>query len=52
MTFGKHKGKELEELPSSYLRWIVDEVKDEDLAEEAADELEYRDRRGGHFEDD
>lgn len=38
--FGKHKGKKLSELPTSYLNWLKDNAKQNDLQEAAAKVLE------------
>jgi len=44
MPFGKHKGELLEEIPSDYLRWVVDNVEGKDwLVDAAQEELDYRD---------
>lgn len=52
MPFGKNKGKDLEDLGSSYLRWITENVGDnDDLVEAAEDELRYRDDHRCHKED-
>lgn len=53
MPFGKHKGRIIEELPSSYLRWLAENLEDEDEVVEAAEaEYNYRRDHGGHFEED
>lgn len=49
MWFGEHKNKTIEEIPSGYLRWMVDELDNEDLIMAAESELEYRDNFNGHF---
>ena len=52
MPFGKHAGKTIEELPSSYLRWVCENVEDNDeITESAADELKWRTDNNAHFED-
>lgn len=53
MPFGKHKGKDLEDVPSSYLRWLAGEVNQQQHAEllKAAEaELKFRTKFDGHFE--
>lgn len=50
MPWGKHKGTAIEELPSSYLRWLDEECEDDDLADAARDELKYRDDHRCHKE--
>ena len=52
MPFGKNKGKDLEDLSSSYLRWVAENVDTNDeLVEAAEDELRYRDDHRCHKED-
>ena len=56
MPYGKFKNKPIEELPSSYLKWlaenIYDEYKKEDSLCLAADkEYSYREKTECHFED-
>lgn len=51
LAFGKHKGKEIEDLPSSYLRWLSTECDDDAIASEASDELKWRDDHNAHKED-
>uniref|UniRef100_A0A6M3LCY2 Putative quorum-sensing-regulated virulence factor n=1 Tax=viral metagenome TaxID=1070528 RepID=A0A6M3LCY2_9ZZZZ len=54
MPWGKHQGECVGQVPSSYLRWILNEV-DEDkwpkLVEAADRELSWRDEHNQHFED-
>lgn len=54
MPFGKYRGKTIEEIPSSYLRWISNDCKtaSDDLIEEADNELSFRDNHRTHFEED
>jgi uncharacterized protein (DUF3820 family) len=50
IQFGTYIGKDLEDIPSDYLKWIVKDVKtDDELVEEAEKELEFRDKWGTHF---
>jgi len=54
IPFGRHKGKTVEEAPSSYLRWIiekVDESKYPSLIGAADKELAWRSKWSRHFED-
>lgn len=41
MPFGKHEGEHMEDIPSSYLRWLVENLDEdkEDIIQEAEDEL-------------
>ena len=52
--FGKHSGKEVEEVPSDYLWWLMEQEWFEtdrwyELYVEVEDELEVRDRSDAHF---
>lgn len=50
--FGKHQGKTVEEIPSGYLKWMIDNLEDkEDLVEAADKELAFRDQFNTHFYD-
>jgi len=46
IPFGKYKGKDIEDIPNSYLNWIVGEdwfkVKYKDLCNTIRKELKYR----------
>ncbi len=44
LDFGKHKGKDIEDVPSSYLRWMCENLDSSkaDLIEAAEEELIYR----------
>jgi uncharacterized protein (DUF3820 family) len=44
MPFGKHRGQEVEELPTSYLRWCLDNLgwMNDDLREEMEEVLSHR----------
>lgn len=48
ITFGKHKGKDLEDIPDEYLRWLITTNMSETLILEAEKELEYRDNYNLH----
>ena len=49
MPFGKHKGKTIEELPSSYLSWMVENFDEEHLLDAADAELRFRDKHDTHI---
>ena len=49
--FGKYKGKTIEEIPSGYLRWMRDNCEEDDLVDDAARELQFRDDHSTHFEE-
>jgi len=51
--FGKPKGNEVEDVPSSYLRWYLDIVSERDNPElfaEVEKEMKYRNKNSAHFE--
>lgn len=50
MPFGDYKGKDLEDIPSDYLLWIIDKVTlNDELVEEAEEEYEFRSNWKTHF---
>lgn len=51
MPFGKHRGQPISELPSSYLRWLAENCRDETICEAADEEYRYRDDHRCHTED-
>lgn len=47
MPFGLYKGERLENVPSDYLMWIVENIEDKDwLTSEAQNQLDLRGGRG------
>ena len=52
MPWGKHKGKDLEDIPSSYIKWLSEECDNETIAEEADEEWQFRERFNNHFYED
>jgi hypothetical protein len=46
MPFGKHKGEDFEDLPTSYLQWLAENLEKEDLVREAEYQLQLREREG------
>lgn len=47
MPWGKHKGEDIEDLDSGYLRWICENVtSDAQLVQEAEAQLSMRDGHG------
>jgi hypothetical protein len=56
MPWGKHKGERIDSLPSSYLKWLAENVSDENKGDYSvclAADKEYQDRsnHGGHFDE-
>ena len=52
LTFGKHKHRDIEDVPSSYLRWITENFDEGAVMDAAEQELEYRNVWDAHFEED
>lgn len=57
MPFGKYKGRDIETLPSSYLRWLAENMDEKEPRNRrvclAADrEYQWREKMGQHFEED
>ncbi|MGH8373262.1 MAG: putative quorum-sensing-regulated virulence factor [Gammaproteobacteria bacterium] len=48
MPFGKHKGKTIEDLPSSYLHWLAENCEDEDICAAADEEYRWRSDNNAH----
>lgn len=51
MPFGKHKGKLIEDLPSDYLHWLAENCDNEEIAEAADTEFQWREDHRAHKED-
>lgn len=49
MPWGKHQGKEIEDIDSGYLRWLFKNCDDDEIAEEAESEYDHREENGTHF---
>ena len=52
LPHGKYKGKELFEIPDSYLRWLAENYNDEKICEAADRELRWRDKNNQHIKED
>lgn len=50
ITWGKHKGKEIERLPSGYLKWLAEFSRDEKVCAAADKEWRWREDNDAHFE--
>lgn len=42
MPFGKHKGEDISEIEDSYLQWLIDNCEDDEIQQEAEEELNIR----------
>lgn len=56
MPFGKYRGRRIDALPSSYLRWLAenmaeDKPRERDICLAADKEYQWRERHGSHFEE-
>lgn len=55
LSFGKHIGKDIEDVPSNYLEWVVQQNWFQDAHEELVtsieSELSYRTDHSQHFND-
>lgn len=48
MPWGEHKGKEIHELPSGYLKWLAEKCDNDIIAEEADEEYQHREHYNAH----
>jgi hypothetical protein len=46
--FGKHKGKAIGEIPSGYLKWLANNADDDEIAEAADQEYDWRTTHNQH----
>mgnify|MGYP002738104879 CR=1 FL=1 len=54
LTFGKHKGKDIDDVPTDYLEWLAGNLKEKgrasgrnvEVIKEAEAELKYRKKHG------
>jgi len=51
IPFGKYIGEDLEDIPSSYLKWLAENCEDEDICEAADEEYRWRTNSNKHFEE-
>jgi len=49
MPWGKFKGKEIEDIPSGYLKWLAENCEDETVCCAADEEYRWRTDRDEHF---
>jgi hypothetical protein len=53
LPWGKFKGREIEDCPSSYLWWLATECDWNDkICEEADEEWQYREKYNEHWEEE
>ena len=51
MPFGKHEGKDLEDIPSKYLYWLAENCDDDVIAVKADEEWSWREKWDKHVDD-
>jgi hypothetical protein len=49
LHFGKYSGKTVEEIPSGYLKWLINNCTDDDITDAADKEYEWRTYWRKHF---
>ena len=52
MPYGKFKGKAIHEIPSGYLKWMAENIDDEELCCAADEEYQHREHYNEHFWED
>ena len=50
MPWGKHKGEDTEDLPSSYLKWLFENCDDNEICDAAEQEYFWRSDNNAHGE--
>jgi len=50
MPWGKHKGKTMEDIPSSYLKWLAENCDHAEVCEAADEEYTWRSDHNAHRE--
>jgi len=51
MPWGKHKGKDIEDLPSSYLKWLTENCDDDKICEASDEGFSWRSDHKAHKEE-
>lgn len=51
MPWGKYRGKDIEDIPSSYLRWLTYNCEDDEIQQAAEQEHSWRTEWHKHFEE-
>jgi len=50
IPFGRYQGRQINDIPSNYLKWIIDNVENNDeLVEAATEEYQFRNDYRNHF---
>jgi flavorubredoxin len=49
MPWGKHKDKDIEDIPSYYLQWLAENCDNERIAVAADEEWDFRERTNSHI---
>ena len=52
MPWGKHKGEDIEDIDSGYLRWLAANCEDDMIATLADDEYNWREDNNSHIWED
>ena len=52
LPFGKFKGREMEDVPSSYLKWLAESCEDELICCAADEEYRFRTDNNEHWYED
>lgn len=52
MPWGKHRGKDIEDVPSDYLLWLAENCDTEKIAVAADKEWDFREKTNTHFYED
>lgn len=49
MPWGRYQNTDLEDIPSSYLRWLSENCDDDEICQAADEEYQWREDNKGHF---
>ena len=52
MPFGKYRNRKIEDIPSSYLKWLAEEAEDDDISDAADEEYRWRSDHDAHWEEE
>ena len=48
LPWGKHRGKDIEDIDSGYLKWLAENCKDEEICQAADEEYQFREKWNTH----